>query len=90
MPDPGGRDLFVNGKSSGFMIVYHANSKESKDIVSEDTTGPAISPDGRHVMYIALAGPERSELWASDTDEKSQFSVSLGATAKSSERRKLP
>jgi len=79
MPDPGGKGVyFVNGKSSGFMTVYHVNSKESKDIVSEDTTGPVISPDGRHVMYIALAGPERSELWASDIDGGNKMRIASG------------
>ena len=57
MPDPGGKGIYyVNGKSSGFLTAYHVHSKESTDIVPEDTTQPAISRDGKHVMYITLPG----------------------------------
>ena len=58
MPDPGGKGIYyVNGKSSGFLTAYHVHSKESTDIVSEDATQPAISPDGKRVMYITLPAP---------------------------------
>ena len=60
MPDPGGKGIYyVNGKSSGFLTAYHVHSKESTDIVSEDATQPAISPDGKRVMYVTL--PARQE-----------------------------
>ena len=69
MPDPGGKGIyFVNGKSSGFLTAYHVQSKESTEIVSEDATQPVISPDGKHVMYIALPGGKQDELWVSDID----------------------
>ncbi len=68
MPDPGGKGIYyVNGKSSGFLTAYHVQSKESTDIVSEDATQPAISPDGKHVMYITLPAPKRNELWGAQT-----------------------
>jgi hypothetical protein len=79
MPDPGGKGVyFVNGKSSGFMTVYHVNSKESKDIVSEDATAPAISPDGKRVMYIMFPAPQRSELWVSDIDGGNKKRIATG------------
>ena len=82
MPDPGGRGIyFVNGKSSGFMIVYHVNSKESTDIVSEDATEPAISPDGKSVMYImfpAGLGFQKTELWASNIDGSNKAKIATG------------
>ena len=79
MPDPGGRGIyFVNGKASGFMTAYHVNSKESKDIVSEDTTQPAISPDGKRVMYIMFPAPHRSELWVSDIDGGNKKRIATG------------
>jgi hypothetical protein len=79
MPDPGGRGIyFVNGKASGFMTVYHVNSKESKDIVSEDATEPAISPDGKRVMYIMFPAPHRSELWVSDIDGGNKKRIATG------------
>jgi Tol biopolymer transport system component len=67
MPDPGGKGIYyVNGKSSGFLSAYHVKSKESTDIVSEDATQPAISPDGKRVMYITFPTPQRNEIWVSD------------------------
>jgi Tol biopolymer transport system component len=69
MPDPGGKGIYyVNGKSSGFLSAYHVKSKESTDIVSEDATQPAISPDGKRVMYITFPTPQRNEIWVSDID----------------------
>ena len=55
MPDPGGRGIyFVNGKSAGFLTAYRVHSKESTDIVSEDANQPAISPDGKRVLYVTF------------------------------------
>jgi serine/threonine protein kinase/Tol biopolymer transport system component len=79
MPDPGGRGIyFVNGKSSGFMTVYHVHSKESTDIVLEDATAPAISPDGKRVMYIMFPAPQTSELWVSDIDGGNKKRIATG------------
>ncbi len=81
MPDPGGKGIyFVNGKSSGFLTAYHVHSKESTDIVSEEATQPAISPDGKHVMYIALPAPQRNELWASAIDGGNKVKIATGET----------
>jgi serine/threonine protein kinase len=67
MPDPRGEGIYyVNGKSSGFLTAYHVQSKQSSDIVSEDATQPAISPDGKRVMYVTFPAPQRNELWVSD------------------------
>ena len=79
MPDPGGKGIyFVNGKSSGFLTAYHVHSKESTDIVSEDATQPAISPDGKRVMYITLPAPKRNELWVSDIDGGNKVKLATG------------
>ena len=79
MPDPGGKGIYyVNGKSSGFLTAYHVHSKESTDIVAEDTTQPAISPDGKHVMYITLPAPRRSELWVSGIDGGDKVKIAAG------------
>jgi len=69
MPYPGGKEiLFVNGKESGFLTVYHPRTKSSVDIVSENATQPTISPDGKRLMYIKIVGQNKMELWISDTD----------------------
>ena len=76
---PGGKGIYyVNGKSSGFLTVYHVRSKESRDIVSEDATQPALSPDGKHVMYVTLPAPRRTELWASDIDGGNKVRIASG------------
>jgi hypothetical protein len=79
MPDPGGKGIyFVSGKSSGFLTAYHVQSEQSTDIVSEDATEPAISPDGKREMYITLPAPQRSELWLSDIDGGNKAKLAAG------------
>jgi serine/threonine protein kinase/Tol biopolymer transport system component len=79
MPDPGGKGIYyVNGKSSGFLTAYHVHSKESTDIVSEDATQPAISPDGKHVMYVTLPASNRNELWVSEVDGGNKAKIATG------------
>jgi Tol biopolymer transport system component len=80
MPDPGGKGIYyLNGKSSGFLTAYHFQSKESRDIVSEDATQPIISPDGKRLMYITLpAAPQRTELWVSDIDGGNKVKLATG------------
>jgi serine/threonine protein kinase len=68
MPVPGGAIYFVSGKSSGFLTAYNVHSKESTDIASENATQPAISPDGKRVMYITVPERDRNELWTSNID----------------------
>jgi serine/threonine protein kinase len=79
MPDPGGKGIYyVNGKSSGFLTTYDVHSKESMDIVSEEATQPAISPDGKRVMYVTAPSSERSELWVSDIDGSNKVKIATG------------
>jgi eukaryotic-like serine/threonine-protein kinase len=86
MPDPGGKGIyFVNGKSSGFLTAYHVHSKQSTDIVSDDATQPAISPDGKRVMYITLPAPRRNELWVSDIDGGNRVKIASGEKVETGE-----
>ena len=79
MPDPAGKGIYyVNGKSSGFLTAYHVQSKESTDIVSEDATEPAISPDGKRVMYLTFPTTQRNELWVSDIDGGNKVKIATG------------
>jgi serine/threonine protein kinase/Tol biopolymer transport system component len=78
MSEPSGKGIYyVNGKSSGFLTVYHVQSKASRDI-SEDATQPVISPDGKRVMYITFPAAQRSELWVSDIDGGSKLKIAAG------------
>jgi predicted Ser/Thr protein kinase len=68
--DPGGKGIyFVNGRPSGSLTAYHAHSKESTNLVSEDANQPIISRDGKRVMYtIRFSTSQKVELWTSDID----------------------
>jgi serine/threonine protein kinase/Tol biopolymer transport system component len=69
LPDPSGKGIYyVNGKRSGFLTVYHPQSRQSVDIASENSSQPAISPDGKRVMYLKFTGPNQSEVWVSEMD----------------------
>jgi Tol biopolymer transport system component len=80
MPDPGGKGVyFVNGKSSGFLTAYYVRSKESRDIVSEDATQPAVSADGKRVMYVTFfPGFQGSELWVSEIEGSNRVKIATG------------
>ena len=79
MPDPGGKGIyFVNGQSSGLLTTYHVHSKESTEIVSENATQPAISRDGKRLMYVTVPSSQRSELWVSDIDGGNKVRLAIG------------
>ena len=79
MPDPGGKGIyFVNGKSTGFLTAYNVRSKQFTDIASENATQPAISPDGKRVMYVTIPESDRSELWASNIDGSGGVRLATG------------
>jgi serine/threonine protein kinase/Tol biopolymer transport system component len=79
MPDPAGNGIYyVNGKSTGILTAYNVRSKQSTDIVSEDSTQPALSPNGKRVMYVTLLTPKRRELWVSDVNGANKVKVATG------------
>src|SRR5271154_1205881 len=76
MPDPASNGIYyVNGKSSGFLTAYHVQSKESTDIVAANVTQPAISPDGKRVMYITFPSAQKSELWVANIDGSNKVKI---------------
>jgi Tol biopolymer transport system component len=79
MRDPTGKGIyFVNGKSSGSLTAYDVRTKQSTEILDEqDVTQPAISPDGKRVMYITL-GASGDELWVSDIDGNHKVKLATG------------
>ncbi len=69
MPYPSGNGiLYVNGKGSGVLTAYHVRTKSSVEIVSEDASQPAISPDGKRVAYVKFVDHNKNEIWVSDID----------------------
>jgi len=80
MPAASGKEIyFVNGRRSGFLTVYHPQTKQSFDLSSEEATQPALSWDGRHVMYITLSGnAQQGDLWVSDIDGNNRVKITSG------------
>ena len=75
MSEPGGKGIyFVNGKSSGLLTAYNTRTKESTNIV-EDATQPAISRNGKRLMYVTVPDQERAELWVSKIDGSQKLKV---------------
>jgi serine/threonine protein kinase len=68
MSDPNGKGIyFINGRSAGTLTLYRAASKQFSDLVTEDTSQPIFSNDGRHLAYITQPEADRTELWVSDS-----------------------
>jgi serine/threonine protein kinase/Tol biopolymer transport system component len=69
MRDPGGKGIyFVNGRASGILTAYNIRTKQSTDVASDNATQPAISPDGKRLMYITTPEKGRTELWVQNLD----------------------
>jgi len=81
MPDPAAKGFyFVSGKSSGFLTAYNVSTKRSTEIASENATQPAISRDGKRVMYITVPAKDRMELWVADIDGSNKVKLSTAAS----------
>ncbi len=81
MPDPSGKGIyFVNGKSAGILTAYNVRTKQFTDIATENATQPAISPDGKRLMYITQAAADRNELWVSNIDGSGKLKLATGNT----------
>ncbi len=80
MPAPSTKDIyFVNGRRSGFLTVYHPQTKQSFDLTNEEATQPALAWDGRHVMYITLSGnAQQGDLWVSEIDGSNRVKITSG------------
>jgi len=67
MPDPAGKGMyFVNGRRSGALTAYNTRTKQAVQITEGNGTQPDLSPDGKYVSYITIAGDRRQEVWSSD------------------------
>ncbi|HSC46098.1 MAG TPA: protein kinase [Candidatus Acidoferrum sp.] len=69
MPDPAGHGMFiVNGKNADILSAYDVQSKQTTDIAGENATQPAVSHDGKRLMYITSPSRDRNALWVADLD----------------------
>ena len=81
MPAPGGKGIyFVSGKSAGVLTAYNIHLKQFTDIASENATQPAISPDGKRVMYVTVPAKDRNELWVSDIDGNNKVKIATAVS----------
>jgi serine/threonine protein kinase len=80
MPAASAKEVyFVNGRRSGFLTVYHPQTRQSFDLTNEEATQPALAWDGRHLMYITLSGnAQRGDLWVSDIDGSNRVKITSG------------
>src|ERR1700691_2580329 len=79
MPDPGGKSLYVvHGKSSGFLTTYNTRTNQVTDIASENATQPAISPDGKKLIYITVPSRDHNEVWVADIDGSNKTKIARG------------
>jgi Tol biopolymer transport system component/predicted Ser/Thr protein kinase len=81
MPDPSGKGIYVvNGKSTGYLTAYNTKTKASVDIAAENATQPAISHDGKRLMYITVPSRDRNELWVADVDGGNKTKLAQGSS----------
>jgi Tol biopolymer transport system component len=79
MLDPAGKGIyFVNGKATGFLTTYNIRTKQSADIASENASQPAISPDGKRVMYVTAPARDRTEVWTASIDGSNPVKIATG------------
>ncbi len=78
MFDPAGKGLYyVNGKESGSLVAFNVKNGTSTDIVSELSTQPIVSSDGKRVVFIKILD-SHDELWVADIDGKNSNRLASG------------
>jgi serine/threonine protein kinase/Tol biopolymer transport system component len=76
MKDPAGKGIFfVNGRESGYLSIYDLHTKSSTDIVADLAIQPALSLDGKRVMYVTQPDVSHAELWVSDADGNNKIRI---------------
>jgi hypothetical protein len=79
MPAAGSGLYYVNGRRSGVLTAYNTKTKKSQDIVNELATQPALSWDGRHVIYLTLSGhAQQGDLWVSNIEGGDRIKLASG------------
>jgi serine/threonine protein kinase/WD40 repeat protein len=71
---------YANGKQIGSLVAYNIKTGASKEIFSELSSQPLISPDGKKVLFIKIIEAFRAvELWVSDIDGTNQAKLASAA-----------
>jgi WD40 repeat protein len=77
IPDPADKGFYyVNGKLSGSLSRYNVKTNSTSDVLSDVASQPAVSFDGKKVMYLRLVEPRKTEeLWVSDIDGNNKTKI---------------
>ncbi|HET6266797.1 MAG TPA: protein kinase [Acidobacteriota bacterium] len=79
--DPNGKGIYyVSGRRSGTLTRFDVKTGNTSDIESELATQPAVSPDGKKLMYIKVVEPRKTvEVWVSDIDGGNKVKITTSS-----------
>ena len=73
---------FVSGVVTGSLTAYDVKTGQSSEILSDLASQPAISHDGKKLMYILYVNPRfKEEVWVSNIDGTNAVKIASGKSA---------
>ena len=80
MQDPSGKGIyFISGILTGSLTTYDVKTGQSSEIVSDVASQPAVSLDGKKLMYILYINRGvKEELWVSNIDGTNALKIASG------------
>jgi serine/threonine protein kinase len=80
MRDPQGKGIyFVSGVLTGSLTSYDVKTGQSKEILSDVASQPAISPDAKQLMYVLYVNRlVKEEIWVSGIDGSNAVKIATG------------
>jgi dipeptidyl aminopeptidase/acylaminoacyl peptidase len=83
MVDPQGKGIyFISGVLTGSLTAYDAKTRSSTEIVSDVASQPAISPDGKQIMYVVyVSRGVKEEVWVANIDGTNAVKIATGKGA---------
>jgi Tol biopolymer transport system component len=83
MVDPVSRGIyFVTSKETGSLYSLDMHSGASNEIIPELASQPALSPDGKSLMYLRVIQREKNEeIWTSSIEGNNRVRIAAGSRA---------
>jgi serine/threonine protein kinase len=80
MQDPQGKGIyFISGVLTGSLTAYEVKTGQSAEILSDVASQPAISPDGKQLMYVVYVNRNvKEEIWVSRIDGTNAVKIATG------------
>jgi serine/threonine protein kinase/Tol biopolymer transport system component len=69
------RLYYANRRSAGSLARYDPKTNSISDVVPDEASQPAISADGKKLMYLRFVDPGIVELWVSDVDGNNKIRI---------------